>query len=139
MARDVARARIALGPLCGISQGDIRTADFGAVDAVVVLDVLHYMTEEEQFQVLKRVRAALPVPGVLLLRVGDADGGLRFRYSQWVDQLVMLFRGHSLVKTHCRSLVQWCALLRDCGFEVQAKPMSQGTRFANVLLIGQTR
>lgn len=139
MIRDVERARAALGPTCEISQGDIRSADFGTTDAVVMLDVLHYMTREEQLQVLKRVRAALPARGLLLMRIGDADGGLRFLYSQWVDKLVMLFRGHSSVNTHCRSAAQWRELLRECGFEVQATPMSEGTRFANVLLIGHAR
>ena len=138
MSRDVERARAALGPHCEISQGDIRTAALGTADAVVILDVLHYMTDDEQREVLKRVRAALPAAGLLLLRVGDAEGGLRFRYSQWVDKIVMLLRGHSLVRTYCRSLEQWHALLQDCGFEVQSRPMSRGTRFANVLLIGKT-
>jgi cyclopropane fatty-acyl-phospholipid synthase-like methyltransferase len=134
MIRDVERARAALGSECEISQGDIRSAEFGTTDAVVILDVLHYFGREEQLQVLKRVRAALPARGLLLLRIGDADGGLRFRYSQWVDKLVMLFRGHATA-THCRSADQWRKLLCECGFEVQATPMSQGTRFANVLLI----
>jgi SAM-dependent methyltransferase len=136
MVRDVERARAALGPMCDISQGDIRSADFGSTDAVVILDVLHYMNKEEQRQVLKRVRTALPARGLLLMRIGDADGGMRFRYGQWIDKLVMLFRGHSSVITHCRSAAQWRELLRECGFEVQAIPMSEGTRFANVLLIG---
>jgi cyclopropane fatty-acyl-phospholipid synthase-like methyltransferase len=136
MVRDVERARAALGPSCDISQGDIRSADFGTTDAVVILDVLHYMPKEEQLQVLKRVRAALPARGLLLMRIGDADGGLRFRYSQWVDKLVMFFRGHSFVNTHCRSAAQWRELLQECGFEVQATAMSEGTRFANVLMIG---
>jgi SAM-dependent methyltransferase len=136
MVRDVERARAALGPACEISQGDIRSAAFGTTDAVVILDVLHYMTKDDQLLVLKRVRAALPARGLLLMRIGDADGGLRFRYSQWVDKLVMLLRGHSLAATYCRSTAQWRELLHECGFEVQATPMSKGTRFANVLLIG---
>ena len=135
MNRDVERARAALGSECGISQGDIRSAEFGATDAVVILDVLHYIGQEEQLQVLKRVRAALPAGGLLLLRIGDANGGLRFHYSQWVDKLVMLLRGHATVATHCRSADQWRALLSECGFTVQATPMSQGTHFANVLMI----
>jgi SAM-dependent methyltransferase len=135
MMRDVQRARAALGPECEISQGDIRSVEFGTTDAVVILDVLHYIGREEQLQVLKRVRAALPAGGLLLLRIGDADGGLRFHYSQWVDKLVLLFRGHATVATHCRSAHQWRDLLRECGFGVEATPMSQGTRFANVLLI----
>jgi SAM-dependent methyltransferase len=136
MGRDVQRARSALGPHCDISQGDIRNAEFGATDAVVILDVLHYITRDEQLQVLKRVRAALSAKGLLLLRIGDAAGGLRFRYSQWVDRLVLRCRGHSSVAMYCRSSAQWRELLAECGFEVEETPMSDGTRFANVLLIG---
>jgi cyclopropane fatty-acyl-phospholipid synthase-like methyltransferase len=136
MDRDVARARSALGPQCDISQGDIRSAEFGATDAIVILDVLHYITRDEQLQVLKRVRAALPLKGLLLLRIGDAGAGLRFRYSQWIDRLVMSCRGHSCGALHCRSIAEWRELLHQCGFEVEATPMSEGTRFANVLLIG---
>jgi cyclopropane fatty-acyl-phospholipid synthase-like methyltransferase len=135
MESDVQRAHRALGSACGISQGDIRFAAFGAVDAVVILDVLHYMDGAAQLDVLKRVRVALPRGGLLLLRIGDAASGLRFRYSQWVDKSVMLLRGHAWVKTHCRSVVQWQDLLRQCSFEVQSMPMSQGTPFANVLLL----
>ena len=134
MRKDVERARRALGPAC-VSQGDIRSAEFGAADAVVILDVLHYLAEDAQRDLLLRVRAALPSRGLLLLRVGDAGGGIRFRYSQWVDKLVMLLRRHVLVATHCRSLAQWRGLLGECGFEVESKPMSCDTRFANVLLI----
>jgi hypothetical protein len=44
-------------------------------------------------------------------------------------------RGHAWVITHCRSVAQWQQLLRECGFEARAMPMSQGTPFANVLLL----
>jgi cyclopropane fatty-acyl-phospholipid synthase-like methyltransferase len=124
-----------MGAHCGVSQGDIRSAAFGEADAVVILDVLHYMDPGAQLDVLKRVRGALPLDGLLLLRVGDAGSGLKFRYSQWVDQAIMLLRGHAWVKTHCRSVAEWRQLLQDCGFRVQAVPMSEGTPFANVLLI----
>jgi SAM-dependent methyltransferase len=139
MASDVARAYIALGASCGIVQGDIRHADFGQADAAVILDVLHYMEKAAQREIVRRVRAALPTGGLMLLRVGDADGGWRFRYSQWVDKVVMLIRGHSLVTTHCRGLNEWRELLEQCGFEAEATPMSQGTPFANVLLVARAR
>jgi SAM-dependent methyltransferase len=135
MARDVERARSALGAASEVSQADIRNTAFGSVDAVVILDVLHYMTPQAQLEVLRRVRAALPLRGLLLLRVGDAGSGLRFRYGQWSDRLVMRLRGHSIAVTHCRSVAQWCSVLRECGFDSEAKPMSRGTPFANVLLI----
>jgi SAM-dependent methyltransferase len=134
MSKDVERAHRALGP-GGVSQGDIRAVEFGAADAVVMLDVLHFMPADAQRQVLLRVRAALPAGGILLLRVGDSGGGLRFRYTQWVDRLAMLLRGHAIVTAHWRSVAQWRELLRECGFDVEAQPMSEGTRFANVLLV----
>jgi SAM-dependent methyltransferase len=139
MVRDVQRARRALGPGTQVVHADIRTASFGTADAVVILDVLHYMTATSQHQVLQRVRCALPDDGLLLLRVGDADGGLRFRYTQWTDRVAMLMRGHGLVNLHCRSTEQWLALLDECGFDSAVVPMSQGTPFANVLLVARAR
>lgn len=135
MARDVERARRALGSASEVSQADIRSASFGAADAVVILDVLHYLDPQEQLEVLRRVRVALPARGLLLMRVGDAGAGLRFRYGQCSDKLVMLLRGHSIVTQHCRSVAQWRIVLKECGFDSEVKPISQGTPFANVLLI----
>lgn len=135
MPRDVERARCALGSASDVAQADIRNTAFGAVDAVVMLDVLHYMTPQAQLDVLRRARAALPLRGLLLLRVGDAGGGLRFRCGQWSDKLVMVLRRHSFAPQYCRSVAQWRLVLRECGFDSEAMPMSRGTPFANVLLI----
>jgi SAM-dependent methyltransferase len=139
MPRDVERAHRALGQDCAVTQGDIRSAAFGSADAVVILDVLHYIAANSQREVLQRVRAALPAGGLLLLRVGDAAGGLRFRITEWSDVLAMFFRGHGLVATHCRTIAQWRELLTQCGFDSEATPMSDGTPFANVLLRAHAR
>ncbi len=134
-AREVARARRALEAACEVEQADIRSTAFGSADAVVLLDVLHYMSPESQRDVLERVRAALPQHGLLLLRVGDAEGGVRFRLSRWSDQVVALVRGHGLVRLHCRSIGEWGELLRECHFDSTAQLMSGGAAFTNVLLI----
>lgn len=134
MARDVVRAHRALGADCGVQHGDIRGAAFGAADAVVLLDVLHYMSRADQNAVLRRVRDCLAPGGVLLARVGDAAAGLPFRLSTWVDWTVACARGHGAARFHCRSVAQWRAALEALGFAVQAEPMSRGTPFANVLL-----
>jgi SAM-dependent methyltransferase len=139
MARDVERAQRALGPNSGIIHGDIRTTPFDCADAVVILDVLHYLPAEAQRQVLRRVRAALPDDGLLLLRIGDARGGLRFRCGQWNDRLMMLMRGHGWLDLHCRPADEWQHLLGECGFEPTSLPMSQGTPFANVLMVARGR
>jgi len=135
MPRDVERARRALGGPCEFVQGDMARVDFGHADVAVILDVLHYVDEATQLDVLSRVRDALAPSGVLLLRVGDAAAGWPFRVSNWVDRVVTFLRGHRLARLHCRSLADWQGLLSSLGFSVTALPMSQGTPFGNVLLV----
>ncbi len=144
MAHDVVRADSALAPAVSAGrasfvQADMCRADFGQTDAVVILDVLHYVPLAAQDEVLARVRRSLAPGGVLLLRVGDAAGGLRFSISNWVDHVVTTLRGHRLGILYCRPLAAWQATLRQLGFEVEAQSMSQGTPFANVLLVARLR
>jgi len=136
--REVARARHAFaldpGAAVQIVHGDIREVDYGSADAVVILDVLHYLDPHAQEQVLQRVRHALGPQGLLLLRVGDAAGGMRFALSKAVDQSVALLRRRRWIRLECRPLRAWERLLSGCGFRTHALPMSEGTPFVNVLL-----
>jgi SAM-dependent methyltransferase len=135
--RDIERARHALGGDFAVD--DIRTADYGNADAIVILDVLHYIPHDAQVAVLRRARATLPDNGLLLTRVGDADAGLPFRFSRWFDKVVMAARGRGFGPLYCRALREWLALLVDCGFETDTLPMQSGTPFANVMLLAYAR
>lgn len=135
--RDVARARAALGGRARIVEGDIRHVDYGPADAIVLLDVLHYTDYASQEAVLERARASLAPRGVLLLRVGDADGGARFALGTLVDRVVALVRRRRLLPLACRPAREWRTLLERLGFATEALPMSRGTPFANVLLVGK--
>jgi len=137
MAADVQRAQLAL---TGVSRArfecaDMRMAAYTPSDVVVILDVLHYVSHAEQDTVVARVAAALQPTGRLLLRVGDTAQSRRFAISQWVDRLVTRSRGHRVPPTYGRSVADWTALLQQHGFVVTHVPMSQGTPFANVLLV----
>ncbi len=140
MPRDVARAETALAglvPKPGFVCGDMREVPLPPCDAVVILDVLHYVDHAAQAALLKRVAQALRPGGRLLLRVGDADSRRGFVISQWVDRIVTMVRGHRVPPTYGRPLRAWVALLQQQGFRVQPLPMSQGTPFANVLLVAE--
>ncbi|MGZ5699207.1 MAG: class I SAM-dependent methyltransferase [Usitatibacter sp.] len=132
--KDLARARRANPVGALFVQGDIRDAQFGPANAVVILDVLHYIDFDAQREVLRRVRASLEHGGVLLLRVGDASDSLRFRITVAVDRIVMRARGHRLPRLWCRPLGEWIRELEALGFAAEPIPMSAGTPFANVLL-----
>jgi SAM-dependent methyltransferase len=134
--REVQRAHLALGTRAQIVLGDIRHVDYAASDAIVMLDVLHYTNYAAQETALARARAALAPGGVLLLRVGDAAGGVRFTLGQAIDRLVALVRRGRLLRLWCRPLREWLALLERLGFRARVVPMSAGTPFANFLLIG---
>lgn len=136
MPRDIARARSAV-PGAEFVEGDIRATPFGTADRVVILDVLHYIDYAAQEDVLRRVRESLAGGGVLLLRVGDASGSLRFRYTVLVDRAVMALRGHRLERLYCRPVAEWKRVLEGLGFNVETAPMSAGTPFANVLLVAR--
>jgi SAM-dependent methyltransferase len=137
MPKDIARAQAAMGASARFVCGDMRHTGFPANDCTVILDVLHYIGVPEQDAVLARVRAALAPGGVLLLRVGDAQARRGFVISQWVDRIVTFVRGHRVTPQFGRPLALWVARLQALGFDVQSRPMSQGTPFANVLLVAR--
>jgi len=58
-----------------------------------------------------------------------------FAISQWVDRTVTRIRGHKVSPTWGRPLADWVAVLQRLEFRVQSIPMSEGTPFANVLLV----
>lgn len=146
MATDVERARamtqhwqraITEAPECSYIAGDMRDIEYPHANVAVLLDVLHYVDYEAQGAILGRVRDALAPRGTLLLRVADESPSLRFRYTVLVDRVVMALRGHKLPRLWCRPITAWRAELERLGFAVEAVPMSEGTPFANVLLVAR--
>lgn len=139
MPVDVARAQVAFAaePCVQVTQADICQASFGQADVITILDVLHYLSPPQQDDVLRRARAALPPGGLLVMRVGDAAGGLRFRLSLWADQCITLARGHGWATLHARPLADWVQALQDLGFTVRTTPTPGGLPFANTFVIAR--
>lgn len=117
--------------------GDMCRTDLSGYDAITILDVLHYIPYTQQDQLLDRIREALPPGGLLVTRIGNAQGGWRFRMSQWVDLVMANAQGHRIRTMYCRPLAEWIHALETRGFAVNAQPMSEGTPFANVLLVAR--
>jgi SAM-dependent methyltransferase len=149
--REVSRGEPALAALPFAPRlvcADMRDAALPACDLVLILDVLHYVDIAAQDVLLTRVRDALRAgaadsqtrrPPRLLLRVGDAADRRAFAISQWVDRIVTAVRGYGAASAGGRTLRAWTAQLQGLGFEVHGVPMSQGTPFANVLLVADLK
>lgn len=115
---------------------DIRWIGADPVDAITIFDVLHYLGHAEQEAVIARCVARLEPGGVLLLRVADAAQRLRARWTLLNDALITLLRG-GRPRFATREASAWRALLERHGLEVRVQPMSEGTSFANVLLVAR--
>jgi SAM-dependent methyltransferase len=122
-----------------LASGDMCRADLRGYDAITILDVLHYIPFAQQDVLLDQIRSALGPSGLLVTRIGNAQGGWRFRVSQWVDLVMANAQGHRIRRMYCRPLNDWIHALQARGFSVTAQPMSEGTPFANVLLVARVR
>jgi SAM-dependent methyltransferase len=139
-APDVQRLALAmrsLGLPADIIQADLRACALPEADAIVLQDVLHYLEPAAQMALLQRVRDALQDGGVLLLRVGDASSGFRFRMSIGIDRVVCLARSGRWPRLHGRPLAGWVGILQELGYRVDVRPMHQGTPHANHLLVAR--
>ena len=117
------------------SGGEFKTFEVQEDPGMVVLDMLHYIDPTAQRTLLARAHAALVSGGTLLTRVADTAPGWRFRLTLVVDWLTAFARGIAWPELHCHPLDEWITLLEAVGFSVVAQPMSEGTPFANVLLV----
>jgi uncharacterized protein (DUF2062 family)/SAM-dependent methyltransferase len=132
-----AAAREALGEQAVIETGDLRAARFPPADAVLLLDVLHYLPAADQESLLAQAIEALQPGGVLLIRDADAAGGWRFTATRTQERFSALLRRHWGQRFHYRSAGEWGDLLKRLGLDVDVQPMGMGTPYANVLLAGR--
>jgi SAM-dependent methyltransferase len=139
--REAARARAAGARLAlahfRIVEADVCHADYVESDAIVILDVLHYLDSASQERVLAKARAALAPGGRLLLRVGDAAGGIGFTVGQIVDTVVVLARRRRLTRLTCHPLPVWLEALLHAGFNARIVAESRGAAFSNIVLMAR--
>jgi SAM-dependent methyltransferase len=130
-------ARHALGNGVQVDLRDLRHLDLQPCSVIVLLDVLFYLGETEQERVMDKVAAALEPGGLLLLRETDAGAGFAFHVTRWGERLAGALRGEFAQRLCYRSAARWGAQLAGRGFAVDVLPMSEGTPFANILLVSR--
>ena len=126
-------ARIATADRATIVTADVRTVNFPRSRALVMLDLLHYLSAVDQENLIRRASAALEPGGVMLIREPDRARTLRFLATRVGERLACVMRGEWRRRLHYRGEAAWCALLRQEGLSVTSRPASRGTPFTNVL------
>lgn len=126
----------AAGLSATFERADVREAQLppASCDALLVLDVLHYLPKATQDEVLARACRAIRPGGTLLVREMDDARGWRSwatRAEERVFTTLRFNRGERLVFRPAAELV---ALCEQEGLEVTVEPMWGSTPFANVLV-----
>jgi len=115
----VARHALRRFPGAAFRRADLREADLGSPDLVVLVDVLHYWPEAEQSAILQRLVDALEPGGELLFREGCSDlggHGWVFRGEAWARRIGFTRAGTGLF---FRTRAGWLTLMKSCGLDVE--------------------
>ncbi len=133
--RDAARSA---GSGARFVSADLATAEIPAGNTVLLADVLHYLDERAQTQLLERAVRALEPGGVLLIR--DVDTGRRA--GAWAARVAERIRSAGRLRPahpfHYRSSEEWASLAAGLGCCVESASLDGGTPFANSLLQART-
>ena len=91
-------------------------------DGVLLLDVLHYLSDQEFMEFLNRVRAVLSAEGKLIIRL--TIPGEEFRLFRFVEVTKLRFKG---VGHYFREVEQNVRILEEAGYKVElVEPTAPG-------------
>lgn len=128
--------RAAEGLAADFATDDVRANEGEPVTTVLLIDILHYFSIEEQDALLRRAAARVAPGGRLVLREADLGRGLRSRITrafEGVGTALRVNRGERVVFRDVeRELVP---VLTAAGFSCRVSPCWAGTPFSNVLLV----
>jgi 2-polyprenyl-3-methyl-5-hydroxy-6-metoxy-1,4-benzoquinol methylase/uncharacterized protein (DUF2062 family) len=108
-----------------------------SADTVMLIDVIHYLTIEEQNEVLGKAAAAVRPGGRLVVREADTERGWRSWMTLAEEKLFTLLRFNRGARVKFRPARTIVAELEAAGLECEVQPAWGGTPFSNVLIIGR--
>jgi trans-aconitate methyltransferase len=96
---------------------------------VVMLDVLHYLTESAQQRVLSELASMIPPAGWCILRATPCDSSLRFRLTRWEERFARSVRWMRRSAVHFPSQASVTRPFAEAGFECEVRPLWGRTPF----------
>lgn len=118
-------------------QGDARTAEVSDADTVLLIDLLHYFTVEEQDAILRRAARAVRSGGRLLVREADTERGWRSWATLVEEKVFTTLRFNRGERVKFRPSRDLARVMTEEGLRVEIVPAWGKTPFSNVLLVGQ--
>ena len=119
------------------TQGDARTAPFDAADTVLLIDLLHYFTIEEQDDIVRRAAKAVRPGGRIVVREADTERGWRSKMTLLEERLFTALRFNRGERVRFRPTREIAEMLEADGIRCEIRPAWGKTPFSNVILIGE--
>lgn len=116
---------------------DAADAELTPADTVMLIDVIHYLTLEEQDALLARAAAAVRPGGRLVVREADTERGLRSWMTLAEETLFTALRFNRGARVKFRPARTIVRELEAAGLVCEVQPAWGGTPFSNVLVIGR--
>ncbi len=137
--RRVELARVALQgePRLELRVGDLRELALPTAALITCLDVLHYMPPDQQDDAIARMAAQLAPGGLLIVRDGQADGGLRTAVLRAFETVAVAIGRHRGDGVFFRPAEQLRGAIEASGLSVSVAPCHDGTPFANLIFVAQ--
>lgn len=129
--------KAAAGLAVELSQGDARTAACEPADTVLLIDLLHYFTVEEQDAILSRAAAAVKPGGRILVREADTERGWRSAVTLLEERVFTALRWNRGERVKLRPAREIVERLELQGLRCEVRPAWGRTPFANVLVLGR--
>jgi SAM-dependent methyltransferase len=102
-------------------------------NSVLLIDVLHYFTGDEQSRILANAARAVPSGGVVIIRETIADRSWRFRMTYAAEMFARGIRWIRAERLHFASRDQITSAFD--GFEAEVTPLWGRTPFNNYLFV----
>jgi hypothetical protein len=104
---------------------------------VMLIDVLHYFTIEEQDALLARAAAAVRAGGRLVVREADTERGWRSAVTLLEERVFTAARFNRGERVRMRPAREIAARLVEAGLACEVRPAWGRTPFSNVLIVGR--
>lgn len=127
-----AATRAAEGLAARFERGDVRAHLIPACDTVLFVDVLHYLSIDEQDALL--ARAAASARRHVIVRELDPDRGWRSAVTRLQESITTGLRYNEGARLVFRAISEIAAPLERAGFRVEVSPAWGSTPFSNVLV-----
>ncbi len=102
---------------------------------IVLFDLLHYLSPNDQTQLLERLAPRVAPGGMLIIRDCPRDGNARFWLTHLAERFAQLTTWNMKAPLHFPTRAQICAAFDEGEFSRTIEPLWGGTPFNNHLFI----